>query len=78
MDTTTNMAPDWQVFGTISIDGTDRTIWKYEDADGRDVFQVTTGQEPTSNGGYHLLESLLKLKGVKMRDVVPVSSGMRP
>jgi hypothetical protein len=78
MSENTASTPDWQAYGTISIDGTDRTIWKYEDTDGRDVFQVTTGDQPTSNGGYHLLESLLKLKGVKTRDVVPISSGMRP
>lgn len=73
-----NASPDWQIFGTIVIDGTDRTIWKYDDADGRDVFQVTTGDEPSSNGGYHILESLLKLKGVKMSDVVQISNGLRP
>ncbi|TLX17169.1 hypothetical protein [Rhizobium sp. MHM7A] len=77
MSNSTTTAPDWQKFGTISIDGTDRTIWKYDDADGRDVFQVTTGDQPTSNGGYHELESLLQLKGVKMTDIMPVSNGMR-
>jgi hypothetical protein len=77
MSNTTITAADWQTFGTISIAGTDRTIWKYDDADGRDVFQVTTGEQPTSNGGYHQLESLLKLKGVKMSDVMPVSDGLR-
>jgi hypothetical protein len=71
-------SPDWQIFGTIVIDGTDRTIWKYDDADGRDVFQLTAGDEPSSNGGYHSLESLLKLKGVKMSDVVQVSNGLKP
>lgn len=76
MSNSTTSAPDWQVYGTISIDGTDRTIWKYDDADGRDVFQITTDQMPTSNGGYHVLESLLKLKGVKLSDFSPVSNGM--
>lgn len=71
-------SPDWQAFGTVVIDGTDRTVWKYEDADGRDVFQVTTGNEPASNGGYRNLESLLKLKGVKISDVVPVPSTLKP
>lgn len=77
MSNTTTAAPDWQTFGTVSIAGMDRTIWKYDDADGRDVFQVTTGEKPTSGGGYHELESLLRLKGVKMSDVMPVSNGMR-
>ncbi len=66
---------NWEKFGSIVIDGSDRTIWKYDDADGRDVFQITTGDEPSNIGGYPNLESLLTLKGVKMRDVVPVSVG---
>lgn len=77
MSNTTTSAPDWQIFGTVSIAGTDRTIWKYDDADGLDVFQVTNGEQPTNEGGYHELESLLKLKGVKVSDVMTTSSGMR-
>lgn len=77
MSNTTTSATDWQIFGTVSIAGTDRTIWKYDDADGQDVFQVTDGEQPTSEGGYHELESLLKLKGVKLADVMTASIGMR-
>lgn len=76
MIATTN--PVWEEFGTIIIDGTERTIWSYDDSENRKVFQVTTGDEPSSNGGYHSLESLLKLKGVKISDVVPAPTILKP
>lgn len=77
MSTTTPTAENWTTFGTVTIDRDERTIWKYEDNDGRDVFQITNGDEPSSSGGYHELESLLKLKGVKMSDVVTAVSSFR-
>ncbi len=60
---------DWKVYGTIGDKHDTRTIWRYRDSDKRYVYQMTNGDIPGGNGGYHELESLLKLKGFKLRDV---------
>lgn len=59
----------WQLFGAIEIAGTERSIWRLETEDGNEVFQITTGDEPTNRAGYFRLDTLLKLKGVSLSDV---------
>jgi hypothetical protein len=44
------------------------TIWKKLDIEGKPFFNITKGEEPNIEaGGYYNLESLLKLKGLKVR-----------
>lgn len=69
---------EWQIHGTVDVAGTERTIWCYDTAEGSSVFQITTGEQPSNDAGYHLLESLLAAKGVKIQDVEIKLDGIRP
>lgn len=51
----------WELYGTVG----DYVVWRADD-----VFNITDGHEPGSDGGYYELESLLKLKGLRVDDVV--------
>ncbi|MBY3151303.1 hypothetical protein HFO56_02740 [Rhizobium laguerreae] len=51
----------WERYGSVGA----YVVW----CDG-EVFSITDGGEPLSGGGYFNLESLLKLKGLRMDDVV--------
>jgi len=52
---------DWEHFGTI----TEYDIW----FDG-EIYQISKGGQPSGEGGYRRLESLLALKGLNRRDLV--------
>lgn len=51
----------WTRYGTVGA----YVIWRDED-----VYNVTTGEAPLSDGGYYNLETLLKLKGLRFDEVV--------
>jgi hypothetical protein len=50
----------WVRYGTVG----DYVVWRSDD-----IFNITDGDEPRTSGGYHHLESLLKLKGLRLDDV---------
>jgi hypothetical protein len=50
----------WERYGTVG----DYVVWRDED-----VFNITAGDAPLSDGGYYDLEALLKLKGLRIADV---------
>ncbi|MDW9481386.1 hypothetical protein GOB57_22320 [Sinorhizobium meliloti] len=52
---------EWERYGTVG----EHVVWR-----GGDVFNITDGEAPLSDGGYYNLESLLKLKGFRIEDVV--------
>lgn len=73
-----NLAPsmdnvDWERYGTVG----DYVVWRNDD-----VYNVTAGDVPFSDSGYYDLESLLKLKGLRIADVdidrTPVSTVTSP
>lgn len=49
-------------------------VWRSQD-DGRDVWNVSDGSEPSNEAGYYDLEALLRLKGLKLDDFVPEPRG---
>mgnify|MGYP007051654451 CR=1 FL=1 len=71
--------PEWKILAETTGSKTGRALWVYEDSDGRNVYQMTFGDQPTSNGGYHELDSLLKLKNMTAVDLdYSVSAGKAP
>lgn len=74
----------WTLYGTILVDGQERSIWMLEDDGEKAVYQMTRGEEPANRSGYYNLETLVGLKGVSIHDIVPadcavaVQPGPRP
>lgn len=65
---------EWALVGTVETSGGGRSVWRVDGEDGRDVYQMTDGDEPANKAGYHSLDSLLSLKGVKLADLEMVTA----
>ena len=53
-------------------------VWRAE-VDGREIWNVTDGREPSAGqGGYHELSSLLALKGLAASDFEPAAASPLP